>query len=40
MAKTPLFQNWSWKRTLPEPFDKEDAVSTASYRKYCIGSNK
>lgn len=40
MAKTPLFQNWSWKRTLPEPFDKEDAVSTASYSKYCIGSTK
>lgn len=40
MAKTPLFQNRSWKHTLPEPFDKEDAVSTASYSKYCIGFTK
>lgn len=40
MAKTPLFQNWSWKRTLPEPFKDEDTVSTVHYSKYCTTSTK
>lgn len=40
MAKTPLFQNWSWKRPLPKPFDGEEAVSTSVYSKYCNTATK
>ena len=40
MAKTPLFQAWSWRRTLPAPFDGEDAVSTTVYSKYCMAAVK
>lgn len=41
MAQTPLFANWTWKLTLPEPFDKvSNTVSTDHYSTYCSGSAK
>lgn len=40
MSRTPLFQNWSWKLSLPKPFCGESAVSTSEYSKYCINSTK
>ena len=36
MAKSPLFNNWTWKLSMPEPFDKTASnVSTAHYSTYC-----
>ena len=40
MAKTPLYQTWSWKRSLPEPFQDEEPVSTEVYSKYCMTPTK
>lgn len=40
MARIPLYQNWSWKRSLPEPFKDEEPVSTDQYSKYCMTSTK
>lgn len=41
MAQIPLFANWTWKLTLPEPFDKvSNTVSTDHYSTYCSGSAK
>ena len=40
MAKTPLYQTWSWKRSLPEPFDAEEPVSTTIYSRYCMTPTK
>lgn len=41
MATIPLFANWTWKRSLPEPFDKVSSpVSTTHYSGYCMVSTK
>lgn len=41
MAKIPLFGNWTWKLTLPEPFDKvANNVSTTYHSIYCKTSIK
>ena len=41
MATIPLFANWTWKRSLPEPFDKvSSSVSTTHYSGYCMVSAK
>lgn len=40
MAKTPLYQNWTWKLALPEPFKDEEPVSTTVYSKYCTVPTK
>ena len=41
MAKTPLFGNWTWKLSLPEPFDTvANNVSTTFYSAYCRVSAK
>lgn len=41
MATIPLFANWTWKRSLPEPFDKISSTnSTIHYSTYCIVSTK
>ncbi len=41
MATIPLFANWTWKRSLPEPFDKvSGTTSTTHYSTYCIVSTK
>ena len=35
MAKSPLFNNWTWKLSMPEPFDKTASnVSTAHCSTY------
>ena len=39
MPTIPLFANWTWKRSLPEPFDKTSGtISTTHYSTYCIVS--
>ena len=41
MPTIPLFANWTWKRSLPEPFDKASStVNTTHYSTYCIVSTK
>lgn len=41
MAKTPLFANWTWKLSMPEPFDKiASNVSTSHYSAYCTVATK
>ncbi len=41
MATIPLFASWTWKRSLPEPFDKVSSlVSTTHYSSYCMVSTK
>lgn len=41
MAKTPLFANWTWKLSMPEPFDKiASNVSTTHYSTYCTVATK
>lgn len=41
MAKTPLFANWTWKLSMPEPFDKiASNVSTTHYSTYCMVATK
>lgn len=41
MAKIPLFGNWTWKLSLPEPFDKvTNIVSTTYYSIYCTVTTK
>ncbi len=41
MPTIPLFANWTWKRSLPEPFDKTSGtISTTHYSTYCIVSTK
>ena len=41
MAKIPLFGNWTWKLSLPEPFDKVgNTVSTTHYSSYCTTAVK
>lgn len=41
MAKTPLFANWTWKLSMPEPFDKiASNVSTTHYSTYCKVATK
>ena len=41
MAKTPLFNNWTWKLSMPEPFDKlASNISTAHYSTYCTVATK
>ena len=40
MAKVQLFANWTWKISLPEPFDKSANVSTDHYSGYCIVTAK
>lgn len=41
MAKSPLFSNWTWKLSMPEPFDKISSnVSTAHYSSYCTVATK
>lgn len=41
MAQIPLFANWTWKLSLPEPFDKvSSTTSTDHYSTYCSGSSK
>ena len=41
MAKSPLFNNWTWKLGMPEPFDKVASnVSTAHYSSYCTVATK
>jgi MoxR-like ATPase len=41
MAKTPLFNTWTWKLPLPEPFDRASSnISTAHYSTYCAVSTK
>lgn len=41
MAKTPLFANWTWKLTMPEPFDKITSnTSTTYYSTYCTVPTK
>lgn len=34
MAKVQLFANWTWKISLPEPFDKSTNVSTDHYSSF------
>lgn len=38
MAKTKLFDNWTWNRKLPEPFDDVsiEQRSKTHYSKYCM----
>ena len=41
MAKIPLFGNWTWKLSLPEPFDSvANNISTAHYSIYCTTATK
>ena len=41
MAKSPLFNNWTWKLGMPEPFDKAaSTISTAPYSSYCTVAAK
>ena len=40
MAKVQLFANWTWKISLPEPFDKSTNVSTDHYSTYCKVATK
>lgn len=41
MAKIPLFANWTWKLSIPEPFDSlASNVSTTHYSTYCTVANK
>lgn len=41
MAKSPLFNNWIWKLSMPEPFDKiASNVSTTHYSSYCTVAAK
>lgn len=40
MAKVQLFANWTWKISLPEPFDKSTSVSTDHYSSYCAVATK
>ena len=40
MAKVQLFANWTWKISLPEPFDKSTSVSTDHYSSYCSVATK
>ena len=41
MAKSPLFNNWTWKLSMPEPFDKiASNVSTTHYSSYCTVAAK
>lgn len=40
MAKTPLFGNWTWKLSLPIPFDKSNNISTTHHSRYCTASIK
>ena len=41
MPKTPLFANWTWKLTMPEPFDKITSnTSTTYYSTYCTVATK
>ena len=41
MAKSPLFNNWTWKLGMPEPFDKAaSTISTAHYSSYCTVATK
>lgn len=41
MAQIQLFSPWTWKSTLPEPFDKvSNTISTAHYSTYCNASAK
>jgi len=41
MAKTQLYANWTWKCTLPAPFDKAAKnVSTSTFSKYCTTTTK
>ena len=41
MAKIPLFGNWTWKLSLPEPFDTiTDTVSKTHYSAYCTVTTK
>lgn len=40
MAKVQLFANWTWKISLPEPFDKSANVSTDHYSTYCNVATK
>lgn len=41
MAKIPLFGNWTWKLSLPEPFDNvANIVSTTYYSIYCTVTTK
>ena len=41
MAKTPLFNNWTWKLSMPEPFDKiASNISTSHYSSYCTVATK
>lgn len=40
MAKVQLFANWTWKISLPEPFDKSANVSTDHYSGYCTVATK
>ncbi|MCM1375224.1 MAG: ATP-binding protein [Lachnospiraceae bacterium] len=40
MAKVQLFANWTWKISLPEPFDKSTSVSTDYYSTYCNVATK
>lgn len=41
MAKTALFENWTWKLPLPYPFDSlTSTVSTIYYSKYCTVPTK
>ena len=41
MAKIPLFGNWTWKLSLPEPFDSVvNNISTTHYSIYCTTATK
>lgn len=41
MAKIPLFGNWTWKLSLPEPFDSvANNISTTHYSIYCTTATK
>lgn len=41
MPKVQLFANWTWKISLPEPFDKVASnVSTDHYSSYCMVATK
>lgn len=41
MPKSPLFNNWTWKLTMPEPFDAiASNTSTTYYSTYCTMPTK
>lgn len=41
MPKVQLFANWTWKISLPEPFDNVASnVSTDHYSSYCMVATK